>query len=203
MERQTAPPPMVPPALTPSGSPRPSDSAAFPPVGAVAAVVGVVWLVPAGWVPRVVEVVSCPRRYLPSSVPPQPAANSTPTAVTAAARFALDSVNPSPRTLRCGNAAAYASAMAGIPAWVVSDRDQAPLPLRCLVRRGPPPPRSRRRCGPRGRRHPDEPDDHDDPVRRRPGHAHGRRRGQGRLGAGPPRRRRRGAAAGLRHRQGD
>src|SRR5687768_13244362 len=164
MARQTALPPMVPPALAPSGSPRSSDSAAFPLVGAVVAVGAVVRLVPEGWVPPVVEVVSCPRRYRPSRVPPQPATNSMHTAVTAAARLALDRANPSPRTRRYGNAAAYASGMAQIPAWVVSDRDQAPLPLRRLVRRGPPPPRSRRWCRPRGRRHPDEPDDHDDPV---------------------------------------
>lgn len=92
--------------MAPSGSPRPSDSAAFPLVGAVVAVVTVVWLVPDGWGPPVVEVVSCPRRYRPSRVPPQPAANTAHTAVTAVARFALDSANPSPRTRRYGNAAA-------------------------------------------------------------------------------------------------
>src|SRR5688500_18222466 len=134
MARQTALSPMVPPALAPSASPRPSDSAAFPLVGAVVVVVGAVWLVPGGRVPPVVEVVICPRRYLPSRVPPQPATSSPQTAVTAVARFALDSAIPSPRTRRCGNAAAYASGMAEIHAWVMSDRDQAPLPLRCLVR---------------------------------------------------------------------
>ena len=41
------------------------------------------------------------------------------------------------------------------------------------------------------------------PVRRRPGHAHGRGRRAGRLGEGPSRRRRRHAHPGLRHRPGD
>jgi hypothetical protein len=43
-------------------------------------------------------VVICPRRYLPSRVPPQPATNSPQTTITAVARFALGSANPSPRT---------------------------------------------------------------------------------------------------------
>jgi hypothetical protein len=84
--------------MTPPGSPRAPDFAAFPLVGTVAPVVTVVGLVAGVWVRAVVEVVICPRRYLPSRVPPQPATNSPQTAITAVARFALGSANPSPRT---------------------------------------------------------------------------------------------------------
>jgi hypothetical protein len=58
-------------------------------VGTVVVLVAVVGPVPGARFPPVVEVVICPRRYLPSRVPPQPATNSPQTVITAVARFAL------------------------------------------------------------------------------------------------------------------
>jgi hypothetical protein len=51
--------------------------------------VGVAGPVPGARLPAVVEVVIWPRRYFPSSVPPQPARNSPQTVITAVDRFAL------------------------------------------------------------------------------------------------------------------
>lgn len=104
---------MVPPGRAPSPSPRPPGSAAFPLVGAVVVLVGAVGAVPGAGLVPVVEVVICPRRYLPSSVPPQPATNSPQTAITVA-RFALDRplmdwANSTPPNPTFGNVAAYAS----------------------------------------------------------------------------------------------
>jgi len=62
-------------------------------VEAVGAVVG---LVPGTRAPPVVEVVIWPRRYFPSSVPPQPAARSNPAASSAVAGIILRSSNRLP-----------------------------------------------------------------------------------------------------------
>ena len=74
----------------------------------VATVDGVVPGGPAPPVAPVVVVVSSPRRYLPSSVPPQAEARSSPAAITAVAGITLRRVNlVPPEPLRCGNVAAY------------------------------------------------------------------------------------------------
>ena len=62
-------------------------------VEAVGAVVG---LVPGARAPPVVEVVIWPRRYFPSSVPPQPATTSNAAATSPAAGFIFRSSNRLP-----------------------------------------------------------------------------------------------------------
>ena len=100
MARQAALPPMVPPGLDRSGSPSPARVVALPLVGTVGAVVagGAVPVVAGARGPLVVVVVSSPRRYLPSSVPPQPARRMAQADTRAAAGFALSIANPRPRT---------------------------------------------------------------------------------------------------------
>jgi hypothetical protein len=87
---------MVPPGKAPSRSPRRSKPAAFPLVGTVVVVVAVVEVVAGARLPAVVEVVSCPRLYLPSSVPPQPAPNRPQTTITVVARLALGNAKSPP-----------------------------------------------------------------------------------------------------------
>ena len=70
-------------------------------VGAVAGVVAV------DRGPRVVVVVSSPRRYLPSSVPPQAGATRNPAMIKAETDVTLRSVNRRPPEPHGGNAAAY------------------------------------------------------------------------------------------------
>jgi hypothetical protein len=52
-------------------------------------------------------VVSWPRRYLPSSVPPHPGATSAKATAKAVAGIKVRSANSLPRPPRCGNGAAY------------------------------------------------------------------------------------------------
>jgi hypothetical protein len=74
-------------------------------VDVVATVAGVV---PVDRDPPVVVVVSSPRRYLPSNVPPQAVLRSSSAVIRAVAGITLRSVNRRPpKPLRCGNAAAY------------------------------------------------------------------------------------------------
>ena len=74
---------------------------------AVGLVGGVVAGAGAGAWRVVVEVVSSPRRYLPSSVPPQPAPSSARVAARAAVADAVRRTNRHSPIARCGNAAAY------------------------------------------------------------------------------------------------
>jgi hypothetical protein len=89
---------MVPPGMDRPGSPIPARLVALPLVGTVVAVVagGAVPLAAGARGPLVVVVVSSPRRYLPSSVPPQPATRMAQADTRAAARFALCIANPRP-----------------------------------------------------------------------------------------------------------
>src|SRR5207237_8256373 len=102
-------PTVVPPGATPGGAPRPAGAAAFPRGGAVVVVVddaagvpgtGAWGLVAGGEAGRgpVVVLVSPPRRYLPSSVPPQAGATSSTALTRAVAGITVRSANPrSPR----------------------------------------------------------------------------------------------------------
>jgi hypothetical protein len=85
---------MVPPGSTAFVSPRPARPAALPLVGTVVELVVVVAPPVAGArLPPVVVVVSSPRRYLPSSVPPQPATRIAPVAIRAVAAVTLRLAN--------------------------------------------------------------------------------------------------------------
>jgi hypothetical protein len=108
MARQTALPTIVPSGSPPFGSLRPACPVALPLVGAVVVVVGaagapgvevavapVVAVVPGGR-GVVVVLVSSPRRYFPSSVPPQPGATSSTAATTAVTGIIVRSANQSP-----------------------------------------------------------------------------------------------------------